>query len=77
MTEDSTFLYKLLLYNIISDSWNLKLLYVSILADRQEAMGINELLQSISQENFLTQLKQGIQITVNLNYNHSLMGKIN
>lgn len=52
MTEESTFLYKLLLYNITSDSWNLK--YVSILADRQELMGINELLQSISQELFNT-----------------------
>lgn len=76
MTKDSTFLYKLL-NNIKSNFWNLKWLYVSILADRQEVTGINELLQLISQENFLTQLKECIQITVNLNYNHCLMGKIN
>lgn len=77
MTEDSTFLYKLLLYNITSDSWNLKWLYVSILADRQEIMGINELLLWISQENFVTELKECIQTRVNLNYNHCLVGKIN
>lgn len=50
MTEDSTFLYKLHLYNTTSNSWNLKCLYVSILADRQEVMGIKELLQSQSRE---------------------------
>lgn len=50
MTEDSTFLYKLHLYNTTSNSWNLKWLYVSILADRLEVMGIKELLQSQSRE---------------------------
>lgn len=48
----------------MSNYWNLKWFYVSILADRQEIMGINELLLSISQKNFLTQLKECIQITV-------------
>lgn len=77
MRKDSTFLYEHLLYNITSNSWNLKWLCESILADRQEVTGINELLQLISQENFLTQLKECIQITGNLNYNHCPMGKIN
>lgn len=77
MRKDSTFLYELLLHNITSNSWNLKWLCESILADRQEVRGINELLQLTSQENFLTQLKECIQLTVNLNYNHCVMGKIN